>query len=265
MENHPGLIPGGARGRILAAWRLVLDYPLPRSWRKHVWNGNDAASNIYTAVAVLLIGYLYGLLPVILARVLGTVLSDRASALLFALLGLLFLEGKESGRGLLQICSWADRWLRKSGPDFSNSGIGLLQSPLSGGVAVLVVLAKFAALYILFRLHGGGCLPMVLVLTFATQLTLTSLPDMDTGEPVLPLAENGVWILWIAAGFLVLLVPFPLDLLYMKFVLFPLAAVGAWAMWRHSLLRYNATSIALITRNGAWMELGLLLLCLLLV
>ncbi len=261
------LIPGGIVGQLLAAWEYVLDFPLPAAWRSKVWRGANPEQKVCTAWAMSVLGFLYGLVAVVAGWVLRELFSPIPAAVVFAVLTLIWLELKDSGRGLWQLGSLAEQLAARD-----SGGPALLRLATDPRVLVgavptlalmLIVMFKLLALYLLFR-HGAALwVAGMLAWVFAAEAALAALPELDRGRPLLSLPENGFALL--CAAPLVLMLPTALRVLPMALLGTAVALVSIALLRQFCWRRFGGVTANLITLCGSVLELELLLVGLLLI
>ncbi len=246
-------------GNLLAAWDLLLDIPIPNSWKRYETARPDPQ---LTLLAIPVIGVLSAVVILVLGAAYGGIFTRNGAALLFALTATLFLDARDSGRGiglLLTLLALAGRKvpLVPALPQLRPSGPGTVSGTVPMAVMVLLEMFKLGAFFLLYR-HGAGCwLAGVLILSFSIQGFLMGLPDLDTGRPFLEVATAEQSRIMLVGIFLMLFVALKLPLAAIAGT--GCAVIFAWAVRNAADRTYGGISAEMITLAGAAAELGLLL------
>ncbi len=253
--KQPALI-----GNLLAAWDLLLDIPIPDSWRRYETNRPDPQ---LTMLAIPVIGALSAVVILILGAAYAGIFTRNGAALLFALTATLFLDARDSGRGiglLLTLLALAGRKvpLLPVLPQLRPSGPGTVSGAVPMAAMVLLEMFKLGAFFLLYR-HGAGCwLAGVLILSFSIQGFLMGLPDLDTGHPFLEVSGAEQSRIWLVGIFFMLFVALRLPLAAIAGT--GCAIVFAWTVRNAAEKIYGGISAEMITLAGAVAELGLVLI-----
>lgn len=265
MKSRPHLVPGGVFGKLLAAWDILLDYPIPERWRPLVRPGRGPGETMFTAWAMVVLGFLYGWLLVVAAWFCGQIFAPTGAAVIFALLTVVAIDGKDSFRGLWQLAAVADAAVKKQPvfdllPDL-DADPNRLQGVIPAVTIVLIELFKLLVGFLLYRHGMVWFYPALFVLDFTFQATLAALPDDRTGVPLLELPGNGAALLWIPAAVLLLLVALKAVTPVVLATVAALVVIGVFRTFCR--LNYGGVNASLITLGGAALELLLLLVALL--
>jgi len=195
MRNDRQLVAGA-----LEAWRILTDLPLPKGWLRE-----DSAPVTGARVLIWfpLLGAGFGA-AIAAAGWLFTMVSNRyAGAVLFAVLTLLFMLFKDSGRAVLLVVSQLLNLLdgKKFAPalDAASSDRGELDRrfgmPLAAVLAAAVLLMAF-----LIGMYGGkGALIPLFAGAFATQGELAAELAPEAGGIADP-ERSGRRLMWIVAA-----------------------------------------------------------------
>lgn len=246
-------------GSLLAAWDLLLDIPLPAAWRRFREDGSDPQ---WTLLSMPAIGCVLSAAILVLGRIYGEIFTLNGAALMFALSAVLFLDARDSGRGLGLLLTLAAQMFRRVPlapllPRLRPFEQGLASDPVPTAVVAVLEIFKVCSLFLLYR-HGAGCwLVAVLVLSFSIQGSLMCLPNLDTGSQFLDVSRDEQSRMWIVCVFLMLFVA-------LKLPLSAIAGTGcavafAWIVGNAAWRTYGGISAEMITLAGAVAELGLLL------
>ena len=87
----------------IAAWRMLTDFPLPKAAERYEDSKVSAAR---TLGAFPLLGALCGALIAVVGWLVAVLSNRFAGAAVFAMLSVLFMIGKDSGRALTLLVSW---------------------------------------------------------------------------------------------------------------------------------------------------------------
>ena len=247
-------------GNFLAAWDLLLDIPIPTAWKRYETDRPDPQ---LTLLAIPVIGALSAVVILVLGVAYGGIFTRNGAALLFALSATLFLDARDSGRGLgllLTLLTLAGRKvpLLPALPQLRPSGLSGISGAVPMAAMVLLEMFKLGAFFLLYR-HGAGCwLAGVLILSFTIQGFLMGLPDLDTGHPFLEISGVEQSRIWLSGTFLMLFVALKLPLA--AIVGTGCAVVFAWTVRNAAEKIYGGISAEMITLAGAAAEVGLLLI-----
>lgn len=143
-------------GAFCRAWEKVFNFPLPEKMRK---TAGTKGKTLESAVFVL-IAWLCGLLAVLAGNLFLVLFSRFAGALIFAVLGWIFLLFHDRGRGDGTIAAWMVRHLPGE------------YIQLNLVLPVVVTMVKFALLMKLFYAGSGSLFALMLAGSFALEALL---------------------------------------------------------------------------------------------
>lgn len=247
----------------LAAWGMLIDFPLPEYFRLQLKHGADALS---TACGFPLVGLAVGVLLVIVAGFCCVVFNPVGGSIVFALLAAAFLEFKDSGRGASLLGSFFLLRLRgvptvEALPRL-NSDIAALNNVAAGLFLGLLEALKICFLFLLCFFHAKLWIVAVLVGAFSVQAFLALQPAAGGAPPLLPVAPESRMRLWriLAVLYVVMMLAFPVGMIGAGAAVYFCATGFAKYFERCS----DGITSDLITLAGAVTELLLLLVGILL-
>lgn len=243
----------------IEAWNLLLDIPLPESWRKkYARTAPDPQLTLFAIPVVGLAAALILLIPGVFFR---QIFPQNGAALLFALVATILLDAKDSGRGVSLLLAIVSMIAGKipilpSLPQLRPPRLSALAGVIPTAGLVLLEMFKLGMCFLIFRNGAESYFVVVLVMSFTVQGVLMTLNDLDTHEQflkIVPPLHNQVWF---AAIFIALFVSigFPLPVL---------VAVGATLLFALVVRNladklYGGVTADIITLAGAAIELTLL-------
>ncbi len=244
----------------LAAWGMVIDFPLPGALRKYTVR---AVPGNWVLAGFPLVGAAAGAVIALAAWLFSGVLNPVAGSLFFALAGLLFLDLKDFGRGIGLLTSFFELKARgipvvealpELDPDVSRIG-----QPSAVVLLAVLEILKLALLFLLSFYGAKLWLAAVLAGSFSLQGLLAALPVRLSGRPLLVLPGKNGRREFLATA---------LALAVVWFVFFPLATLAAvlilyWlsgALGRAFDRIYGGVTADFITLSGVLAELLLLLI-----
>lgn len=188
----------------IAAWRMLTDFPLPAAAERYEDSKVPAARMLG---AFPLLGALCGAL-IALAGWFVAVLSNRfAGAAVFAVLSLVFLIFKDSGRGWLLFVSWLLNLI--DGETFTtalakaSSERSVLDRKLAGGVAAALALWALVMLFLIGLYGAKGFMIPLVAGAFSTQGEAIPELSPEAGGVADP-ERRGRWIMWAICGAVVI-------------------------------------------------------------
>jgi cobalamin synthase len=208
---------------LLNAWPMVIDFNLPQI----IQTGKKVAPTRRMQLASFpVLGAICGLLLVLLGAFSIHVFNPIAGSLLFAVLATLFLELKDSGRGLglflsLVLNQFNGTPWRDSLPRLSTD----LNRPLTSPLAIMFLsLLEISKLMLFFTLafHDAKYWAVVVFCgSFAMQARLMLLPQSGSKVPFLAVSPDNRYMLWYGVA------PFAVLALFY----FPFATLAAAAFF----------------------------------
>lgn len=248
---------------VLAAWEMLIDFPLPPSLEEYRGRGCDQFSRL---IGFPLLGLAIGAVLVLVAAFCSAVFNRIAGGIIFALLATAFLDLKDSGRGVGLLLSLLLLKFRRI--PFRES-LGALNPDLAQAdsprlTVLLAVCELLKALFFFLLCFYGAKLWLVVILVgaFTVQGTLAMLPDSESGKPFLAISEENHRKIGIAAAVIyVLLMPvFPVGIIAAGAAVYFIAT----GFRRYFLHEFGGVTANWITLAGAITESVLLLVGILL-
>ena len=204
---------------LLTAWPTVIDFKFPQML---IPPQLRTPSRRLQLAAFPLLGGLCGLLLTVLCCFTSHVFNPVAGGFIFAVLVLLFLEAKDSGRGLGLLLSFflakvdGFPW-RETLPRLSSDPGRPLANPLGAIFLSLLEICKLLLLFSLALFHAPYWITVVLCGSFAMQAYLMMLPQVGKNVPFLAVSPDNRQFLWYGT------VPFGL----VSLLLFPFGTIAA--------------------------------------
>lgn len=194
------------------AWNMLIEFPL--SFLAHDEEDNVETENtvILTQAFFPLIGLICALLALLLGAFLNKFLHPIPAAAIFAVVLTLFCIFKDGGRGLAGLMSLAS--LKQNNISFEESlydlpdSITEVNTPTATLTMTLVVLFKLFAFSLMAFYGYAYWLVAILVLEFAIEGDLATLPSVQQGQALLKVKKSKQRYIWFIAGFLVLFILF---------------------------------------------------------
>ncbi len=247
------------------AWQLIWDFPMPGILRNAA--GKEKANPYFTMLAVPVTGLAAALLLLIFFKFCTWIFSGIAPAMLFAVAATLFLDCKDSGRGLSLTVTAAS--LLTGGTDITPAlpklrpaDLNEFKGAVPAAVMVLLELFKLWGFFILARYGAAVWIIAVLVLSFTVQGVMMTLRDLNGTEPFLAVMPPRHLHIWIAATVLILFLGLSLP----KAALAGLVCSFIFAVicrnWFERI--FGGATAEMVTLAGSVSELMVLLLGLLL-
>jgi cobalamin synthase len=244
------------------AWEMLIDFMPP---------GVDVQTECepkIKASCFSIVGLVIGLFIAIVSGIFSIAFNRIGGAGLFALAALLFIDCKDSGRGLQMLVNIASRRLfSKQSWEISlrqsSSGSQIFEAPIAAGMLAVLEILKLAMLFCLAYFRCSAWLGVVLCGAFFIQGVFASLNRYDHRSTYLPLDKNEFIYLWLPAAIVAVIFFFayPLGILFVSLVVYCIVRFGS--KW---LINYtNGVSSDLISFCGTVTELILLFLGVLLV
>lgn len=197
---------------LLNSWNMLIEFPLP--FRGH--NEEDVVETENTAILTQAFFPLVGLICALLALLLGAILNKMLypipAAAVFAVVLTFFCVFKDGGRGLAGLMSLTS--LKQNNISFEESlydlpdSITEVNTPTATLTMTLVVLFKLFAFSLMAFYGYAYWLVAILVLEFAIEGDLATLPSLQQGQPLLKIKKSKQRYIWFIAGFLVLFILF---------------------------------------------------------
>ncbi len=248
---------------LLGAWELLIDFPLPQSLADRLGKGVDATSKL---VAFPLVGAAVGILLALAAEFCSKAFNPVAGNIIFACLGAVFLELKDSGRGQRLLLALITAFRQKRNlaselpglvPERSRSDFAFEQT-----FSTIFQLVKVTLLFVLAYYSAKLWFAAMLIGAFTVQGILAMEPDNESGHPILPVPAENRRFIWFSAGVLTipLLFCFPLAT-FLGIALVYFSAAGLAGFFRRN---YSGVTPNLITLAGYLTEFALLILGILL-
>lgn len=246
----------------LGAWEMLIDFMPPGV---DVQEGSDTKIK---ASFFPIVGLLVGLFIAIVSGVFSMAFNRIGGAGLFALASLLFIDYKDSGRGLQMLVNIASRRLFSNQSwdvslRNSSSGSQIFEAPVAAGMLAVLEIIKLAMLFSLAYFRCGAWLGVVLCGSFFVQGFFASLERYDGKGCYLELDKKEKIYLWLPALVIacVFFFAYPLGILFVTASIYCIVRFGA--KW---LIKYTGgVSSDLISFCGTVTELLLLFLGILLV
>lgn len=192
------------------AWEMLIDVPLPAALRARFGGGTDTTSQL---AGFPLVGAALGLSLALVGAICSFLFQHVAGSIAFALLCTLFLDWKDSGRGLGFLTSCflqkqrgipMDDALQEMTADWNRIG-----TPLSAVFVSLLEVGKAALLFTLAFCDAKLWILVILIGAFTVQGMLASEPERESGVPLLSIPQENRRIGWWVFGILYLiLLPF---------------------------------------------------------
>lgn len=245
---------------LLNAWPMVIDFGLPQI----VKSGKKVAPTRRMQLSAFpVLGAVCGLLLVLLGAFAIHVFNPVAGSLLFAVLAVLFLEFKDSGRGLglflsLVLALFSGMPWRDTLPRLKSDLNRPLNTPLAVVFLSLLEISKLLFFFTLALYSTKYWLAVVFCGSFALQASLMLLPQAGTQIPFLAVSPDNRHFLWFGVA------PFALAALFY----FPFAALAAAAFFfvflrfaeRTLKEEFDGVTADMITLAGTLTEYALLLI-----
>ncbi len=248
---------------IFYAWNMLIDFPLPTVLEKRL---QGSTPQLLRLISFPLLGVLIGVAIALIAGACGILFNKIATGMIFALLGIIFLDFKDSGRGVSLLLSLIMLKLRKVPFDDAIEVINpdLIKSNLAQPLAMLVAI-ELVKLLLLFLLSYYGVelwLVVILVGGFAVQGALAMLPDQETGKSLLAISHEKQRMLgWmVAVIYVILMFRFPVGMIASGAIVYIIAT----GFRRHFQAEFGGITANWITLVGAITENMLLLVGILL-
>ncbi len=245
---------------MLAAWEMLIDFPLPAEIRAPLRRGCDPVSR---AAGFPLVGVTVGLALVSVAWFCSVVFNEVAGSVVFAVLATAFLDLKDSGRGLgLQTSLFLLRGRRvpltEALPALNSADLNAVGSPAAAVFLALLEVLKILFLFMLSFFHAKLWIVTVLVGAFTVQGVLAMQPDVTTQQPFIPLPPESRVRIWrpFAVIFVLMMLVFPIGMIVAGAAVYFIAT----GLSRWFDRTFGGVSAAWITLVGAVTELGLLAL-----
>lgn len=253
--NKPEIWLRGA----VAAWEMVIDFPLPEPVRRR---GAGPVPGGVVLAWLPLIGLLAGAVIALAAYLVGAVLNPVAGSVLFALLGVLFWDCKDSGRGVALIASLFWRKLQgepmvEALPELDSNVMHVTSIPAAVFLTVLEIL-KLALLFLLSFYGAKFWLGALLAGSFSLQGLLATRAGRQGAAPLLILSgaeDQRAFLLTSLVVWVICFLFFPLATLAAVLIL----NLTSGALARGLERNYGGVTADLITLSGALAELLLLL------
>ena len=197
----------------LDAWDMLIEFHLP--FLRH--NETDVVvradeTALLTQLFFPVVGVVCALLAMLLGAILNKFFYQIPAAAVFAGILTYFCVYKDNGRGLAGLMALATLRQKKDSLDHALSAlpdsIGDVNAPMATLTLVLAVLFKLFAFFMMAFYGYVYWLAAVLVLEFAIEGDLASLPLREQEQPLLAVRRSKRRYIWFAAGFLVLFVLF---------------------------------------------------------
>ena len=247
----------------LAAWGMLIDFPLPEYFRQQLGRGVDSLS---TACGFPLVGVAVGILLAVVAGFCSIVFNPVAGGVVFALLAAAFLEFKDSGRGAALIGSFF--LLRQRGYTAAdalprlNSDLAGLNNVMIGLLLGILEAVKLCFLFLLCFFQAKLWIVVVLSGAFFVQAYLAMQPVAGGAPPLLPVSPENRMRLWriLAVLYVLLMLAFPVGMIGAAAVVY-FCATGLARYFERSC---GGVTSDLITLAGSFAELLLLLIGILL-
>jgi hypothetical protein len=201
------------KGAFLNAWDMLIDFPLPYLGKKQEREPLEFPdSEFFTQLCFPLVGLVCGLLALLVWSVLNKFFFPIPASAVFAGLLTYFCIYKDEGRGLAGIMALVVSRKKKipveellfNLPD----NISDVNAPAATLTMILVVLFKLFTFYLMAYYGYVYWLLAVLILEFAIEGDLASIPSISVNKPLLHVKKSKQRFIWFAAGFLVLFVLF---------------------------------------------------------
>ena len=217
---------------LYSAWELLLDIPVPKRLL------TTSASIRPPAVAILLalpfIGLLCGALIVLALKITALFLANFGNAVLYAIVLLIFILAKDSGRGfrlVMELCHDLAAGNRKIAEILPLLRLRKLSEihDLASNLCAFAVCGFLLSAFTYLAYNGATLWAVpVLMMGTAVQGHLLSLRNVRGGLPFLAIAESERNKLWVLTGFLMLFpaIEFPLAVLVSFGLCFVLAAAA---------------------------------------
>ena len=197
---------------LLNAWDMLIEFPLPFLAHDDEDDLETENTVILTQAFFPLVGLICALLALLLGAILNKILHPIPAATVFAVALTYFCIFKDSGRGLAGLMSLAS--LKQKHISFEESLYDLpdsvteVNTPTATLTMTLVVLFKLFAFSLMAFYGYAYWLVAILVLEFAIEGDLATLPSIQQGQPLLKIKKSKQRYIWFAAGFLVLFILF---------------------------------------------------------
>ncbi len=240
---------------VAVAWQLVIDWPLPKKVRKYCDEFNQEESGELIAMSFPVVGLILGAALVFLAAVLRSMLGEVAGGVLFAILAILALELKDSGRSIRTVISGIGGGIEQksitSGLSFINQDFNALSPIIASLVALIYLIIKLLGLGII-SIYQPSWVIAVLVLGFTAQGFLATLPSALSDDAMLVVSEHSKHHLWLVAGFILL---FFIATPVMPLLSFLVAIAGSY-FFGNLCTKTGGLDPARVTMFGALIELS---------
>jgi len=205
------------------AWDYLVDFPLPEHFRIKFGGRVDSTTVL---AGFPLVGAAVGLLLALAAVFCSAVFKPVAGSIIFAILAVVFLDLKDSGRGIGLLTSAF--LVRRNGIHLSDALPRLtgdwnrIGNPLAAVFVSLLELAKVSLLFTLAFYGAKLWILVILVGGFTVQGMLATEPDRESGIPLLSVPLENRRIGWWTAGIIAILVLlfFPFGVLAAAFAVY---------------------------------------------
>ena len=240
----------------LAAWEMLIDFPLPSGLEEYRRRGCDQFSRL---IGFPLLGLAIGVVLVLVA-------AFCSAGIIFALLATAFLDLKDSGRGVGLLLSLLLLKFRRVPFRESLGALNpeLVQTDSPQLTVLLAVFELLKALFFFLLCFYGAKLWLVVILVgaFTVQGTLAMLPDSESGKPFLAISEENHKKIGIAAAviYVLLMLAFPVGIIAAGAAVYFIAT----GFRRYFLHEFGGVTANWITLAGAITESVLLLVGILL-
>lgn len=247
----------------LAAWKMLIDFPLPSGLEEYRRRGCDQFSRL---IGFPLLGLAIGVVLVLVAAFCSAVFNRIAGGIIFALLATAFLDLKDSGRGVGLLLSLLLLKFRRVPFRESLGALNpeLVQTDSPQLTVLLAVFELLKALFFFLLCFYGAKLWLVVILVgaFTVQGTLAMLPDSESGKPFLAISEENHKKIGIAAAviYVLLMLAFPVGIIAAGAAVYFIAT----GFRRYFLHEFGGVTANWITLAGAITESVLLLVGILL-
>jgi cobalamin synthase len=244
------------------AWEMLIDF-MPPGVDVQTESENKIKASFFPIV-----GLCIGLFIAIISGIFSMAFNRIGGAGLFALISLLFIDCKDSGRGLQMLVNISSRKLfSKQSWDVSlrqaSSGSQIFEAPIAAVMLAIIEIVKLAMLFCLAYFRCSAWLGVVLCGAFFIQGVFAALKRYDGKGCYLPLEKKELIYLWLPVAIIavVFFFAYPLGILFVSLAIYCITRWGT--KW---LMQYtNGVSSDLISFCGTVSELLILFLGVLLV
>jgi len=241
------------------AWDFLIDFPLPESVRGRFGGKVDSTTVL---AGFPLVGLAVGLLLALAAVFCSAVFKPVVGSIIFAILTVVFLDLKDSARGIGLLTSAF--LVRRNGIHLSEALPRLtgdwerIGNPLASVFVSLLELGKTALLFTLAFNGAKLWIVVILVGAFLVQGMLATEPDRESGVPILAVPQENRRVCWWTAGIIGLfaLLFFPFGVLAAALVVY-FCATGFAGYFRRN---FGGVTPDFITLAGSLTELFLLVI-----